>query len=169
MEVNKINALNFKAYKGRNGKYYLSEEVKNNAQKLLHVMNSETCYRVNKENTYWYSDIVVGLDYENKRFIDKRFLIQPTEDTKEYKKDCGVRIGRNIVEFNSKTGEVVSYRKGVFTSIERVLDKTEDFINKLAKNINKDGSVQRKVFGIFGYTLKGAEILSKKCIKTRGI
>ena len=159
MQINSISNVNFKA-KG----YYISNQARENAQKLLQEMNKSTKYKENSAHTGWNADILSTISTDkNVKFTDARYFIRPTDKVQENVDiaDFTIQIGKNYLSVNSSTGKVLSSKVGVFSSLNRVISKAEYYINYLLDNFKNSELVKQKRFPIAGFTQKGIKILEE--------
>lgn len=164
MEVNRIQNISFKEKEPAfiEKKHFLSEKARANAEKLLWQMNHETEYMENKAGTGFTSYILASLYLDKKhKFVDNRMYSAPTDNPKEYKCDCSLYMGKNRIDINSKTGEIVGKEKSMFKSWRSLLDDAESYIKTFIENFNDKSIVRKNKFGIQGYTEKGYQILQK--------
>jgi len=162
MEINRIQSIMFKADAPVQKKHFLSSSARENAEKLLWKMNHETEYMENKAGTGFTSYILASLYLDkDHKFVDNRMLSAPTDNPQEFKCDCSLYMGKNRVDINSKTGEIIGKEKGIFKSWNSLISDAESYIKTFIENFNDKSIVRKNKFGIKGYTEKGYQILQK--------
>lgn len=160
MKIQEVSNINFSSNAVK--KRFVDENTRANVEKLLWNMNNQTIYKENSEKTTFLSNILASVSLDKKhKFIDNRMLIAPTDAVPKGAYDCTVRLGNNILNINSTTGEIVSAEKGFFKTWNNLIQETGYFIKILLENFNDPKVVTKNRFSIKGYTKKGFEILKK--------
>ena len=164
MKVNNISVMTFQSKNDTVKKIIMSESAKNNAQKLLEMMNNKTIYVENEAGTGWRAEILASLSMGDKiKFTDNRMFVRPVKkidkDTKYA--DCSIAIGKNRLDINSQTGEIMGYEKGFFTALKSLIAKAEIYISDILSNFSDKTIVKQNTFPIAGFTQKGYERFKK--------
>ena len=149
MQVKSVSGVNFQAKD-----YYLSNQARVNANKLLQMMNKNNKYKLNSKKTGWQVDILSSVSTgKNVRFTDTRYYLQNTDDIQKNANttDFTMRIGKNWLNVNGKTGKILSFKTGVFTSLSRVISKAEKYIDFFLENFENSDVVKQHRFGTVIY------------------
>ena len=167
MQVNRISAVNFCAQSEDADKVFVTKETKENAEKLLRMMNQGTVYKENEAGTGWESSILasVGVDNNKIKFIDNRMYICPVKKPKEFIPDCTLYMGKNYIHFSSQTGEILGYKKGWLSTWKGFLSKVEAYVKEFVANFDNSEVVTKNKFPIAGFTQKGLKIFQKAAYK----
>lgn len=159
MQINQVSNVKFQAKE-----YYISKQARENAQKLLQEMNKSTKYKENSAHTGWNADLLSTISTDkNVKFTDTRYFIQPIDKPQENIEmaDFTIQIGKNYLSVNSTTGKILRHKTGMFTSLNRVISKAENYINYLLENFKDSKLVKKQRFCIAGFTQKGLKILEE--------
>lgn len=158
MQINSVTNINFEAKKH----VFISNQAKENAHLLLQKMNSRTTYKENSAHTGFESQILSSISTnKNVKFTDARIFLQPEQLRYNNTPDCTLHIGKNYLNINSKTGEVVSYKRGFLMSLSSFISKAESCLNNFLINFDNPDVVKKHTFGIAGFTEKGLKILEE--------
>ena len=166
MKINKIESCNFKAYDNYERKRVLPISIQEKTKKLLYEMNHQTTFSLNADKTETLSNVLSSLNITDKyRFVDNRFYIMPLEEPQKHYCDCTLQIGKTLLNINSSTGEIVSYKKGFFKTWKSILSEAENLMKIFLQNINNPEVVKKDFIPILNYTKKGQLLAIKKLYK----
>ena len=149
MQISAPTSINFEA-KG----YYISPKARANAETLLKMMKKNTSHKFNPISSEWHTEILSSLNMKDKiKFSNARLFTRSTTEQIENKTvpDCTLIIGKNILNINSETGQILSYKTGIFSSINGVIRKANKYINDFMDNFNNTNVVKRNTFKTGGY------------------
>ena len=164
MKVNKCDTLYFqgKTVPEEVKKKFINKTMRSDARELLAKMNQGTKYYVNEAGTGFTSDILASVNLGSKiKFTDERYLLHEIKDPKKAPGFCSLQIGKNFLQMDSETGEILKYKKGIFKPWKTFLSQAGGYIKDLLINFDNKEIVQKNFFGISGFTKKGFEQMKK--------
>lgn len=161
MKIDSVSLSSYNITSQAARKRYLTSTTQFAIFDLLKKMNNETVYKENSAKTNFTSKILASISIGDKiKFTDDRYyLSQVIEDKADYPYDCTLKMGKTVLNINSKTGEIVRNKKGPFTFWCSVYSAAEECINKLLNNYENPDVVKKSTLGICGLTQKGLKIL----------
>ena len=147
MQVNPISYINF------NSKYYISNDAKETANALLYRMKKDTVHKKDPKTSNWCTEILSTLSMGKVQFTHTALYNPHTGNPKISKNfpDCTLKVGKNFLNINIKTGEVLSYNTGVFTSLSGLISKADKYMKDLLDNFNNPDIVKKNTFKTGGY------------------
>ena len=148
MQIGSISNINFES------KYFLSDDAKEGANALLIMMKKSTVHRKNSARSGWSTEILSSLNMDkNIKFTNARLFTRLTGNPELDKTipDCSLKIGKNQLNINITTGEVVSHKTGFFTSMNNLIAKAESCIKKFLDNFNNPDIVKKNTFETGGH------------------
>lgn len=148
MQINSVSNLNFESKV-----YRISPQAQENAGILLKLMKTATVHKKNAFNSGWQSEILSSLSMaDGINFSNARLFIHLPGNSVENKKipDFTLKMGNNTLNVNNETGEVITHKVGVFTSLSRVIKKAEKCISDLLDNFNDSDVVKKNTFSLDG-------------------
>lgn len=147
MQVHSISSINFES------KYHISADAIEDANALLYMMKKNTVHKKNPKTSGWSTELLSSLKMGKVKFTNAALFVPPTANPELSKNipDCILQVGKNLLNINSKTGEVISYKIGVFTSLKCFISKADKYIRELLNNFNNTDVVKKTTFETGGY------------------
>ena len=131
-------------------------------------MNSKCVYNVNEAETSFVSTNMISLRLKNQDtfFYDERCLVAPKKmNSYDGSGLCGIKVGKTQLTMNGVTGEVFKYKKGLFTTWQKVFQTVGETINTMLKSFDDSNVVTQRFVTIQGFTKKGVDSLLNRTKK----
>ncbi len=147
MQVNPVININFSS------KYYISNDARETANALLCRMKKDTVYKKDPKTSNRCTEILSTLSMGKVQFKHTA-LYNPYAGNPKISKnfpDCTLKVGKNFLNINIQTGEVLSYKTGVFTSLRSLISKADKYMKELSDNFNNSDVVKKNTLITGGY------------------
>ena len=147
MQVSPISNINFSS------KRYISDDAKEAAMVLLYRMKKDTVYKKNPKTSSWCTELLSTVSMGKVKFTNAELFTPSVSSIEQSKKipDCTLQIGKNFLNINSKTGEDLSYKASLFTTLGSLISKADKYLRDILDNFNNSDVVKRNTFVTGGY------------------
>ena len=128
--------------------YCISQAAKDNACKLLKMMDDGTTYSLNPDKSSYTVDVLASINIGKKaKFTSNHYILPNAKMYQEGKyPDFTMQIGNKRLDVNCQTGEILRYETGLFTGLKTLISVTEHYISKMIDNFNNPDVLTKNTF-----------------------
>ena len=142
-------------------KRLITPQIHNDLQTILTRMNGETKANVS-EHTF-NAQILTRLSIADKASLyDERLYMAQVPAKKQMIRNVTVKLKKIILTIDNQSGEIINYKKPIFTTWSNVMKKLEEVFATFKDHYNDPNIVKKRRIEISGFTTKGYKKLTQK-------
>lgn len=141
-------------------KRLIPPQIHNDLQTILTRMNGETKANIS-EHTF-NAQILTRLSIADKASLyDERLYMAQVPAKKQMIRNVTVKLKKIILTIDNQSGEIINYKKPIFTTWSNVMKKLEEVFATFKDHYNDPNIVKKRRIEISGFTTKGYKKLTQ--------